>query len=95
MPTPKDMTAFLGTFPDDQPLSVRTANDDGEPILMDPFDPLAMGVPEALHRYYVEHSTMASSWFAPTSEDLNEIRRVAQDLGWKVEQGDWNEVPYF
>jgi hypothetical protein len=95
VPTAKDMDAFLAAFPDEQPLTVEIVNGDGEPILMDPFDPVAMGVPEALHRYYVEHSTMVSSWFAPTIEDLDEIRRVAEDLGWTVGEGDLSEVPHF
>jgi hypothetical protein len=94
VPAFHDVSALIAGFQEEQPITVKTENEDG-PILMNPFDPVAMGVPEQLHRFYVEHSTMVSAWFAPTSEDLNEIRRVAEDIGWKVEEGDSIEVPYF
>jgi len=92
--TVKGVDAFLSVFPDEQPLEVRTNDDDG-PTFMDPFDPVVMGVPEPLHRFYVEHSTMVSSWSSPSSEDLDEIRQVVEELGWNFEEGDVNELPHY
>jgi hypothetical protein len=95
VPEPKSREELLGIFPDEQLLSIRTTNDDGEPLLMDPFDSECMGVPTELQKYYVEHATMVSTWSSPESTDLPEIRRVATALGWRVEEGSFEDLPRY
>jgi hypothetical protein len=92
---PKSFEDLSGIFPDDQELSIRVAEENGDPLFMDPFDPDCMGVPKELRRYYVDQSTMMSTWFAPESADLPEIRRVAEGLGWRVEEGSLEDLPHW
>ncbi len=94
MPTISDRDALMTAFPDERPLTVTTTDEDG-PIFMDPFDPVAMGVPEGLQGYYVEQSGTLSVWNAPNADDLAEIRQVAEELGWKFEEGNYGEIPHF
>ena len=67
--------------------------DDGEPTLIDAFDPGPLGVPNELRRFYVTQYGNMSTWLAPSSADLPEIRRVAEGLGWRLEEGDLEDVP--
>lgn len=92
---PRSLDEFSTTFPDDRELSIPVTEDGGDKLFMDPFDPWCMGVPKELHRYYVDQSTMSSTWFAPRSEDLPEIRRVAEGLGWRVEEGSFEDLPHW
>jgi hypothetical protein len=94
IPTIRDRDALLTAFPDERPLTVTTTDEDG-PIFMDPFDPVAMGVPEELRGYYVEQSGTLSVWNAPKADDLAEIRQVVEELGWKLEEGNYGEIPHF
>lgn len=92
---PRSLDEVSTTFPDDRELSIPVTEDGGDKLFMDPFDPACMGVPKELHRYYVDQSTMSSTWFAPRSEDLPEIRRVAEGLGWRVEEGSLEDLPHW
>ena len=94
-PRVQNWEQFLTAFPDDRALSVPTVNEDGEPIFMDPFDSTVMGVPPELYEYYVEQSTMVSMWWSAQSEDLPSIRHDAEELGWRVEEGRYDDFPHY
>jgi hypothetical protein len=93
-PDPQNVEQLLVAFPDDKPLSVPVDGEDG-PTFMDPFDSALMGVPSALDKYYIEQSTMVSMWHSPPSEDLPSIRHDAEGLGWRVEEGSYNDLPHY
>ena len=76
-----------------QAVESSEATDDGEPTLIDAFDPAALGVPNELRSFYVTQYGNMSTWLAPSSADLPEIRRVAEGLGWRLEEGDLEDVP--
>lgn len=87
-PKADHIEALLAIHPDEQELSIQTdfVPDDSWHNLMDPWSPSDMGVPEELHEFYVE--------YLPGSEDLPEIVRKAEGLGWHVEKGDPAELPH-
>jgi hypothetical protein len=76
-----------------QVFEINEAADDGEQTLIDAFDPGPLGVPQELRRFYVMQYGMMSRWSAPMSADLPEIRRVAEGIGWRLEEGSMDELP--
>jgi hypothetical protein len=95
LPEVKSLDELSSTFPDERALSIRVRDDDGEPSFMDPFDPECMGVPNELRHFYVEHRGAMSIWFAPESADIPEIRRAAEGLGWRFEEGTLEDLPHW
>lgn len=93
-PRVENLEQFLTAFPDDRALSVPVDGDDG-PVFMNPFDSTLMGVPPELDQYYIEQSTMVSMWWSPPSEDLPSIRHDAEELGWRVEEGSYDDLPHY
>ena len=94
LPAPKSFEDLSRIFPDEQELTISGA-DGFEPLFMDPFDADCMGVPKELQRFYVDQSTMASTWSAANSDDIPEIRRAAESLGWRLEEGSLEDLPHF
>lgn len=65
--------------------------DDAE--LVAAFDPAQLGVPRELHHFYVIQFGNMTRWRAPMSSDLPEIRREAEGIGWRLEEGSMDDLP--
>ena len=88
---------FLDYFPDDEELTIETFGDEG-PRFMDPFDPAAMGVPEAMRRFYVEQDgggPASGVWYLANLSGLAEIQAEATRLGLNLVEGSLGDLPHF
>lgn len=86
---------LLRVFPDERALQIPGLDVNDEPMFMDPFDPECVGVPKELRHFYVDQSTMSSTWWAPSSDDLPKIRAAAELIGWRLEEGTEDDLPYW
>jgi len=86
---------LLEAFPSAMPLELPNQNGDGDYIFIDPFNARQMGVPILLfERYYMEHSTMMSTWSSVPRGYLPFVRESASAIGWHFASGDRSDLPF-
>lgn len=89
-----DIDSLAAVFSDEDTCPVETIRD-GEPVLADPFDAYAMGVPaEIIAEFYVEHANMVSSWTVCPVEMLPAVAKRLGSLGLRFEEGDTGDLPH-
>ena len=84
---------LLEFFPADMPFELPNQNGDGDYRFINPFDSRQMGVPLLLcDRYYVEHSTMMSTWESVPGGYLPFVEQSAKAIGWALAVGTRSDL---
>ena len=88
-----DINELLQIFPPEMPFGLSNENGDGDFVFINPFDWRQMGVPLLLYeRYYVEHSTMMSTWDSVPSGYLPFVEQSAEAIGWALAVGTRSDL---